>query len=74
MPSLAGGTEVGHLALVDDTNLVEKVVEVLASLVNGDNRRHPAQISGDAKCLHELERGRRTAIISAGATKQTLKK
>ena len=55
---LVGGTVVDLLALVDNADLVEDLVELLASLVDRNDSRLTANVGGNAQGLHELE-GRR---------------
>ena len=54
-----GRSEVGHSALVDHTHFVEELVQGLAGLVDGDNRRHPAKLGRDPEGSDELEGCRR---------------
>ena len=57
---LVGGTVVDLLALVDHADLVEDLVELLASLVDRNDSRLTANVGGNAQSLHELEGRRRT--------------
>ena len=60
LPGLVGRSEVNLLALVDHADLVEDLVELLASLVDRNDSRLTANVGGNAQSLHELESSRRT--------------
>ena len=55
LPRPVRRTEVNLLALVDDADLVEDLVQLLACLVNGDDTGLTADVGRDADGLDELE-------------------
>ena len=55
LPRPVRGTEVNLLSLVDDADLVEDLVQLLACLVDGDDTGLTADVGRDADGLDELE-------------------
>lgn len=57
LPGTVRRAEVRHPTLIDHTNLVEKLIERLSGLVNGDDRRKTANVSSETEGLHEFQGG-----------------
>ena len=61
---LARRAVIDLFTLIDDADLVEDLVQLLARLVNRDDAGLPADVGGDADGLDELECSRSARIAS----------
>lgn len=59
LPSVFGGPEVRHLALVEHANLIEKLVQRLACLVNSNDGCHMSNVGGQPEGADEFKCCRR---------------
>ena len=62
LTGLVRRAKVDLLALIDEADFVEVLVQLLASLVYSKDSRLPCNVGGDTERLNELEGGGRAAM------------